>query len=47
MTGKQLTATLAERVMGWRVGPDRFQIGNRGWIPRGRFRPTERLQDAF
>lgn len=47
MTNEQLAAILAERVMGWHVGPERFQMGNRGWIPRGRFRPTERLQDAF
>jgi hypothetical protein len=47
MSGEQLTAVLAERVMGWHAGPERFQMGNRGWIPRGRFRPTERMQDAF
>jgi hypothetical protein len=47
MTSEQLTAILAVRVMGWRVGPDRFQTGNRGWLARGRFRPTERMQDAF
>jgi hypothetical protein len=29
------------------VAPDRFLTGNRGWIPRWRFRPTESLTDAF
>lgn len=47
MTSEQLTAILAERVMGWSVGPDRFMIGHRGWIPRWRFQPTEHLVDAF
>ena len=47
MTAEQLTALLAEHVMQWRVGPTRFQMGNRGWLPRSRFRPTERIQDAF
>ena len=47
MTTDQLTAVLAERVMGWTVGPDRFLMGNRGWMPRWRFQPTEKLEDAF
>jgi Phage ABA sandwich domain len=47
MTRGQLTATIAQRVMGWTVTPDRFMTGNRGWVPRNRFRPTERIQDAF
>ena len=46
MTPDQLTAILAERVMGWRVGPDRFLMGNRRWLPRWRFQPTENLEDA-
>jgi hypothetical protein len=33
--------------MGWGVGPDRFLMGQRGWIPRWRFQPTESLVDAF
>jgi len=33
--------------MCWTVSPDRFLTGNRSWIPRNRFRPTERVQDAF
>lgn len=46
MTGDQLTALLAERVMGWRVGPDRFLMGHRRWMPRWRFRPAERVEHA-
>lgn len=41
-----LTVALAERIMGWRVGPDRFLVGNRCWLPRWRFQPAERLEDA-
>ena len=33
--------------MGWTVGPDRFMMGNRGWTPRWRFQPAEKLEDAF
>jgi hypothetical protein len=47
VTNDQLAAILAERVMGWTVGPDRFLMGNRGWMPRWRFQPAERLEDAF
>jgi hypothetical protein len=47
MTSEHLTAVLAEKVMGWGIGPDRFTMTGRRWLPRGRFRPTERIQDAF
>lgn len=47
MTADVVTARLAERVMGWSVAPDRFLVGNRSWIPRWRFQPLERLEDAF
>ena len=47
MTSENLAALLAERVMGWTVGPDRFLIGKRGWMPRWRFQPAEKLEDAF
>jgi hypothetical protein len=47
MTPERLTTLLAERVLGWSVGPDRFLTGKRGWLPRWRFRPTENLSDAF
>jgi hypothetical protein len=38
---------LAEQVLHWRVGPDRFLTGQRSWIPRWRFNPLQRLEDAF
>jgi len=47
MTSENLTAILAERVMGWTVGPDRFMMGNRGWTPRWRFQPAVKLDDAL
>src|SRR5450755_4021469 len=47
MTDERLTALLAERVMGWSIGPDRFMTGNRSWIARWRFQPTEKLADAL
>jgi hypothetical protein len=47
MTSQHLTAILAERVMGWGVGPDRFLTGNRGWMSRWRFQPTEKIADAL
>jgi hypothetical protein len=47
MTNDQLTAILAERVMGWSVSPDRFMTANRGWMPRWRFQPLTCLDDAF
>ena len=47
MTTEQFTAALAERVMGWKACPDRFIKSERGWIPRTRFQPLVRLEDAF
>jgi hypothetical protein len=47
MTSERLAAMLAERVMGWGVGPDRFLLSNRSWMPRWRFQPTEKLADAL
>lgn len=47
MTAENLTAQLAERVMNWGIGPDRFTMGHRRWMPRNRFRPTNRIEDAF
>jgi len=46
-SSEHLTAELAQRVMGWSVAPDRFLIGNRSWMPRWRFQPTNKLEDAF
>jgi hypothetical protein len=47
MTADQLTATLAERVMGWRVAPDRFLTSKRGWTPRWHFQPLRRREHAL
>jgi hypothetical protein len=47
MTAEVLTALLAERVMHWRVGSERFLMGDRCWLPRWRFKPAECLKDAF
>jgi hypothetical protein len=47
MTNDLLAAVLAERVMGWTVGPERFMMGDRRWLPRWRFQPATRLEDAF
>jgi len=44
---EDLTTLLARRVMGWAVAPERFLVGKRRWLPRWRFQPTERLEDAF
>jgi hypothetical protein len=47
VTDDQLAAVLAERVLGWAIGPDRFLLGGRRWAPRWRFKPATRLEDAF
>ena len=47
MSNDQLTAVLAERVMGWTVSPERFSTRNREWMPRWRFQPADNLDDAF
>ena len=47
MTSEILTALLARSVMGWSVGPDRFLTGNRGWMPRWKFQPAQKLADAI
>ena len=47
MNHNRLTSELAEKVMGWKVGPERFQTGSRMWIPRWRFQPTYRIEDAY
>jgi hypothetical protein len=44
---EQFIGLLAERVMSWKVCPDRFIKSGRTWIPRSRFRPMVRLEDAF
>ena len=47
MMMEDLTTLLARRVMGWEIAPDRFLLGKRRWLPRWRFQPTERLEDAI
>src|SRR5262252_6084833 len=47
MTSEALTALLAQQVMDWGIAPERFLMTGRRWIPRWRFQPTEKLEDAF
>jgi hypothetical protein len=46
MTNSGLTAILAQRVMNWRLGLNRYLTGNRHWISLWRFQPLDRLPDA-
>ncbi len=46
MTEHSLTDALAEQ-LGWKVAPDRFIKSGRTWLPRWRFAPLSRLDDAF
>ena len=47
MTTTRLTEILAERVLGWGVGPERFLMGNGKWLSRWKFQPAERIEDAM
>ena len=47
MNDDRLTDELARRVMGWKVTPDRFVTQGRSWLPKWRFAPLRRLEDAF
>ena len=47
MSSAVLTALLVERLLGWRVTPDRFLLGARQWKPRHYFQPLKRPGDAF
>lgn len=47
ISDEKLTAWLAQRVMGWNLGPGRFLLSDRRWKPRWRFQPCRRLEDAF
>jgi hypothetical protein len=47
MSDDRLTEELAHQVLGWSVGPDRFVMDGRRWLPRWRFQPAARLEDAF
>lgn len=43
----ELTARVVEAVLGWKASPDRFIKPGRSWTPRSRFKPLNRLEDAF
>ena len=43
----ELTEELARSVMGWRSAPGRFLKPGGSWLPKWRFAPLERLEDAF
>ena len=47
MSTERVTTLLAERVFGWKAGPDRYIKSGRSWIPKWRFEPFARLEDAF
>jgi hypothetical protein len=42
-----LTALLVQHVMGWTVGPNRFLMDGRRWLPKWRFQPTKNIADAL
>lgn len=44
---RELTESLAVKVMGWRVARGRYLKAQRSWIPAWRFAPLIRLEDAF
>jgi hypothetical protein len=43
----RLKEELAVRLLGWKAGPDRFLKSGGGWLPKWRFKPFTRLEDAF
>jgi len=47
MSDDRLNEELARRLLGWKVGPDRFTSSGRSWMPKWRFKPLVRLEDAF
>jgi hypothetical protein len=47
MTSESLTSILVEKVLEWRVCPDRFMTGHREWIRRERFQPTSSIDAAL
>ena len=47
MTDAALIDRLAKHVFNWGVTADRFLLPNRSWCPRWKFRPLEKLSDAF
>jgi hypothetical protein len=47
ITEEALAAALAQRVLGWQTAPNRYITSGRSWIPRWRFAPFSRLDDAL
>jgi hypothetical protein len=47
LNDRRITDELAHRVMGWRAAPNRFMKADRAWLPRWRFDPFSRFDDAF
>ncbi len=47
MNPECLTAMLAKSIMGWKVAPDRYLTGSGSWIPKWKFNPLEKIDDAF
>lgn len=47
ISDEALTDALAERIMKWKVTPDRFIKSGRTWLPKWRFSPLSCLDDAF
>ena len=47
MNDDKLTDELAQRVMGFKVTPDRYIKSGRVWMPKWRFTPLTSLDDAF
>jgi len=43
----RIVEEIAKVVFGWRTAPGRFITSGRSWLPRWRFSPFERLDDAF
>jgi hypothetical protein len=46
LTAEHFTALLAEHLLGWRAGPDRYMMADRQWLKRERFQPTTSLDAA-
>jgi hypothetical protein len=47
MSDDRLTEELARQILGWKSAPGRFLKSRRSWVPKWRFAPLVRLDDAF
>jgi hypothetical protein len=47
MNNDTLSDLLAERLLGWRVTPDRYQMADRRWLPKWRFQPCKDIRCAL